>query len=265
VSRYLKKVKVQRRLLSVDALRESSRRIGYQSSDTTELDDISSLFPPTSTKPVEVEVETNHGPGSGRRKPQRNAGHHAATRLPKKHAKSHPTSARSKNVSDSFQGSGGDTHSVTSSISVLDDDRAPLDDEAQKLLQKAEGNYSLHCLPLPPHTCTQTQTQTDTHTHTHTHTQTDRQTDRQTDTRTHTQTRTHTRTHTGFDDSDTHLPAYTDNYFYPAVVEAQLKCWLHKKKNQLASGENRTHPVSRLLYTYSPTTHTYTHSPTIFC
>jgi hypothetical protein len=107
--------------------------------------------------------------------------------------------------------------------------------------------------------------QTHTHTHTHTHTQTDRQTDRQTDTRTHTQTRTHTRTHTGFDDSDTHLPAYTDNYFYPAVVEAQLKCWLHKKKNQLASGENRTHPVSRLLYTYSPTTHTYTHSPTIFC
>eukprot|EP00036_Acanthoecidae_sp_10tr_P011064 CAMPEP_0182922766 /NCGR_PEP_ID=MMETSP0105_2-20130417/5009_1 /TAXON_ID=81532 ORGANISM="Acanthoeca-like sp., Strain 10tr" /NCGR_SAMPLE_ID=MMETSP0105_2 /ASSEMBLY_ACC=CAM_ASM_000205 /LENGTH=1794 /DNA_ID=CAMNT_0025060417 /DNA_START=266 /DNA_END=5650 /DNA_ORIENTATION=+ len=39
-----------------------------------------------------------------------------------------------------------------------------------------------------------------------------------------------------FDDSDTHLPPYIDTYFYTGVVEAQLKCWVNKKKKQLQLG-----------------------------
>ena len=39
-----------------------------------------------------------------------------------------------------------------------------------------------------------------------------------------------------FDDSDTHLPLYVDGYFCVAVVEAQLKCWLQKKKKQATAG-----------------------------
>eukprot|EP00041_Stephanoeca_diplocostata_P023643 m.586302 g.586302 ORF g.586302 m.586302 type:complete len:1876 (+) comp22342_c1_seq4:279-5906(+) len=39
-----------------------------------------------------------------------------------------------------------------------------------------------------------------------------------------------------FDDSDVHLPAYIDMRFFKAAAEAQLKCWVQKKKNQRVAG-----------------------------
>lgn len=64
-----------------------------------------------------------------------------------------------------------------------------------------------------------------------------------------------------FDDSDIHLPPYVNDQFFRAVGDAQLKCWLSKKKKQIQLGftissshrdlvaklENERHPTLRML------------------
>eukprot|EP00035_Acanthoeca_spectabilis_P024629 m.454661 g.454661 ORF g.454661 m.454661 type:complete len:1852 (-) comp20720_c0_seq1:29-5584(-) len=51
----------------------------------------------------------------------------------------------------------------------------------------------------------------------------------------------------GFDDSDTHLPPYVDGYMYTGVVEAQLKCWVRKKKKQIQLNFDVSHGTRTLV------------------